>query len=152
LICFAYCVLKTNTFVAEKTELVTFDPNMLNTNGIYWMLVETGLALIAVNLPLLYGTVRHEGIESVIRSVRSFASIRSLGSHSHSQHHDLSSAAASITKNSGEGLSENSIELVPQGTHSKSTSKALHNDVDVEAGNINVTKTYSVHELDPHAR
>jgi hypothetical protein len=125
---------------------------MLNTNGIYWMLVETGLALIAVNLPLLYGTVRHEGIESVIRSVRSFASIRSLGSHSHSQHHDLSSAAASITKNSGEGLSENSIELVPQGTHSKSTSKALHNDVDVEAGNINVTKTYSVHELDPHAR
>ncbi|EHK97226.1 hypothetical protein M7I_7037 [Glarea lozoyensis 74030] len=49
-------VFYVNLLNAEKTELATFDPNMLNTNGIYWMLVETGLALIAVNLPLLYGT------------------------------------------------------------------------------------------------
>ncbi|KAL8993186.1 MAG: hypothetical protein Q9169_006530 [Polycauliona sp. 2 TL-2023] len=83
---------------AEKAVTATFDPNMLNTNGIYWMLVETGLALIAVNLPLLYGSVRHEGVESVIRKVRSFTSIRSIGSHGSKS----SSKASSMRKDSDE--------------------------------------------------
>jgi hypothetical protein len=94
---FAYLLSKANTLKAEKTEIATFDPNMLNTNGLYWMLVETGIALIAVNLPLLYGTSHHEDVESVIRSVQSFTSIHSLGSHSHPQNHEVSSGNPSVT-------------------------------------------------------
>ncbi|KAF4630771.1 hypothetical protein G7Y89_g7365 [Cudoniella acicularis] len=128
---------------AETTVLRTLDPNMLNTNGIYWMLIETGLALIAVNLPPLYGTVSREGIESAIRSVRSFASIGSQGSQSGK------SKASSAIKTTGESLhSGTSIELVPRHLQNMSDSKATHTEsldnVDVEAGNINVTKSYTI--------
>jgi hypothetical protein len=42
--------------------------------------VETGLSLIAVNLPVLYGLIRHEGVDKIVRSVRSLTSLRSAGS------------------------------------------------------------------------
>jgi hypothetical protein len=107
------------------------------------MLLETGLAMIAVNLPLLYGSVKNSsGIESVIRSVRSFASIRSQGSNRGN------SKNSSLQETMGESREHiTSIELVPRG-QTRSDSKAVRSESmegdDVEAGNINVTKSYRV--------
>ena len=116
---------------------------VINTNGLYWMLVETGLALIAVNLPLLYGNVRHEGLETVVRKVRSFTSIRSQGSNS-----AKSSKASSSRKESDESYDHhNNIELV-YGVQDNSKSLATRREAidprDVEEGKINVTTTYGV--------
>ena len=41
------------------------------------MIVETGLALCAVNLPVIYGGMRRKGIENFIKRIRSFTSLRS---------------------------------------------------------------------------
>ncbi|CAG8974633.1 hypothetical protein HYALB_00009811 [Hymenoscyphus albidus] len=127
---------------AEKVIASTLDPNMLNTNGIYWMLMETGLALIAVNLPLLYGSVKDEGVESVVRSVRSFASIVSTSSRSSSKQNKKDATAH---KASGTLDGRESIELVPTAfvaTAKAAQSESLSN-VDVETSNIKVTKSYS---------
>ncbi|KAF2228459.1 hypothetical protein EV356DRAFT_581583 [Viridothelium virens] len=59
---------------------ISSDPGTEDRNGIYWALVETGLSLIAVNLPVLYSLVRHEGVDRIVRSVRSLTSIRSTSS------------------------------------------------------------------------
>ncbi|KAL6714529.1 hypothetical protein ACLMJK_007954 [Lecanora helva] len=128
---------------AEKTVARTYDPNMINTNGIYWMLVETGLALIAVNLPLLYGSFKQEGIETVIRKVRSFASLRSSSPNS-----AKSSKASSARKASDEyNLRSDQIELV-HGAQGHSNSTAVRADAynlrDVEEGRIKLTTTYDV--------
>lgn len=41
------------------------------------MIVETGLALCAVNLPVVYGQFRRSGISKLIERIRSFVSLRS---------------------------------------------------------------------------
>lgn len=108
------------------------------------MLIETGLGLVALNLPLLYGSFKNSsGIESVIRSVGSFASIRSRSSN-RGQSKD-----SSLHKTGGESREHiTSIELVPGGHHSNS--KAMRTESleagDLEAGNINVTKSYTVEQ------
>ncbi|KAL9610216.1 MAG: hypothetical protein Q9167_005065 [Letrouitia subvulpina] len=127
---------------AKKTAAAHYDSNMINTNGIYWMLVETGLALIAVNLPLLYGDFRHSGIETVIRKVRSFTSIRSHGSDS------AKASESSMRKASDEShYHGNYIKLV-YGVQASSSSMATCTEStdprDVEEGKINITTTYGV--------
>ncbi|KAI9660343.1 MAG: hypothetical protein M1821_009693 [Bathelium mastoideum] len=59
---------------------ISSDPSAEDRNAVYWALIETGLSLIAVNLPVLYGLARHEGVDRIVRSVRSLTSIRSSGS------------------------------------------------------------------------
>lgn len=101
------------------------------------MLVETGLALIAVNLPLLYGKYKHEGLGKVIRQGRSLASVRLHGS-------DFTKfLAASFTRKiSDESYNNrNHVELVRRGQSSKSVAtqrEAIH-PRDMEDGKINVT-------------
>ena len=101
------------------------------------MLVETGLALIAVNLPLLYGKYKHEGLGKVLRKGRSLASIRLHGS-------DFTKfLPASFTrKTSDESYNHrNNIELVRVGQSSESvtTQREAIDPRHMEDGKINVT-------------
>lgn len=122
---------------------------VLDTNGIYWMLVETGLALIAVNLPLLYGSLRHEGIESVVLKMRSFPSLRSQGSNHAGSSKASKASKASSARNASIRFHDrsNRSELV-YGMQKTSDSKATRTDSlgpgDAEEGKINITNTYSV--------
>ena len=50
---------------------------VLSTDGIYWCIIEAGLGLTAACLPTLYGLFRTKAIESIVRSVRSIASLGS---------------------------------------------------------------------------
>ncbi|CAG8961550.1 hypothetical protein HYFRA_00013969 [Hymenoscyphus fraxineus] len=119
------------------------NPNMINTNGLYWMLMETGLALIAVNLPPLYGTVKDGGVETVVRSVRSFTSIVSTSSRASSKQNTKD---PNVHKTSRSSNGRESIELGPVdfASNAKAARTESLNDLDVESGNINVTKSYTV--------
>ena len=61
------------------------------------MLMKTGLALIAVNLPLMYGIMGRKSVETIIRYARSFGSIRSQNSNQ-----GATSKASSAHKSSAE--------------------------------------------------
>lgn len=50
---------------------------VLSTNGVYWCIIEAGLGLTAACLPTLYGLFRTKALESIVRSVRSIASLGS---------------------------------------------------------------------------
>ena len=50
---------------------------VLSTNGVYWCIIEAGLGLTAACLPTLYSLFRTKGIESIMRSARSIASLGS---------------------------------------------------------------------------
>ncbi|KAG9235552.1 hypothetical protein BJ875DRAFT_421775 [Amylocarpus encephaloides] len=135
---------------AQSTTLVeTTDPIMLVTNGIYWILLETGLALIAVNLPLLYGAFRSKGIETVIRSMRNFASMVSERSSRSSRSSRSNTKASSTDKTSRSSQEDGDAMVLVPGVQS-SSSKAARTEsmaiVDLEkgSGNINVTKSYTV--------
>ena len=101
------------------------------------MLVETGLALIAVNLPLIYGKYKHEGLGKVIRKGRSLASIRLHGS-------DLTKfLAASFTRQISDESYNNrdNYELgrVGQSPISVATQREAIDPRDMEDGKSNVT-------------
>lgn len=89
---------------------------VLDTNGVYWLLLETGLALIAVNLPLLYGVAAKQGLGTIVRFARSFGSLRSRGSQP-GGHSSLASSVNNLHKTGSES-GETSIELVPS-AHSR---------------------------------
>lgn len=50
---------------------------VLSTNGVYWCIIEAGLGLTAACLPTMYGLFRTKALESIVRSVRSIASLGS---------------------------------------------------------------------------
>ena len=55
----------------------TADNDLLTTRGLYWSMLESGLALIACCLPTLYALSRVPRLQSLIRSARSLASLGS---------------------------------------------------------------------------
>ncbi|MCJ1314646.1 hypothetical protein MMC25_008328 [Agyrium rufum] len=67
------------------------DNDLLITKGLYWGMVEAGLALIACCLPTLNALFAKKSIESVIRSIRSAVSLGSMfsGRSEYSHHSDL---------------------------------------------------------------
>ena len=58
------------------------DFELLCTAGLYWSMIEAGLALCAACLPASYSLVRSKGLQGFIRSVQSVLSLRSLSSRS----------------------------------------------------------------------
>ncbi|KAL9630654.1 MAG: hypothetical protein Q9164_006311, partial [Protoblastenia rupestris] len=62
-----------------------YDPNadfaLLCTSGAYWSMIESGLGLCAACLPVQYGLMKSKGVQSIVRSVQSAISLRSLSSH-----------------------------------------------------------------------
>lgn len=58
----------------------TADPRLEDTQVVFWSMLEGGLALIAVNLPSVWGLFTRISPEAVLRSVRSMVSIGSRSS------------------------------------------------------------------------
>ena len=58
----------------------TADPRLEDTQVLFWPMLEGGLALIAVNLPSIWGLFTRVSPEAVLRSVRSMVSLGSRGS------------------------------------------------------------------------
>ena len=52
--------------------LIAYVLPVVVTDGIQWMLLETGLAVCIVNLPILYGGFRLKSIGNLINRARSF--------------------------------------------------------------------------------
>jgi hypothetical protein len=60
-----------------------------SANGVYWIVLEAGVALIAVNLPVLYSSMaKHETLQTVVKRMRSIISLRS-GSSKNSNKEDV---------------------------------------------------------------
>ena len=75
-------------------------------------MLETGLALIAINLPAIWGLTSHISIDSVLRSVRSLLSVHSRDPSGSSRHHSGVKNHSYRRKNSN--TSSQNVELVPQ--------------------------------------
>ena len=71
----------------------TADPRLEDTQLLFWSMLEGGLALIAVNLPSIWGLFTKISPEAVLRSVRSAVSLGSRGSgdskNSRSSHENI---------------------------------------------------------------
>lgn len=72
---------------------------VVNTKAIYLSVLETGLSLIAVNLPSLWYLLTKVKPESILRSVRSMISLRSQRSATSSNKQGSHSPLSSLGKN-----------------------------------------------------
>ncbi|CAG8955511.1 hypothetical protein HYFRA_00009463 [Hymenoscyphus fraxineus] len=131
-------ILSGKTFSQTAPDIQTSD-----TEAIWFSMLETGFTLIAVNLPSLWSIISNFSPESIVRSVRSLISLRSMRSDGS---HDGSSTRPYPRKNSS---STQGIELVaPEDTadfsitvetqKSKDTAYGYHNDLE---NGIHVQKT-----------
>ncbi|KAM3084557.1 hypothetical protein ACMFMG_001340 [Clarireedia jacksonii] len=57
------------------------DNNLIISRGLYWGLMEAGLATIGCCLPTLHALLIKSSIESIVRSIRSVVSLQSMNSH-----------------------------------------------------------------------
>ena len=71
---------------------------VLCTAGSYWSMIEAGLALCASCLPAQYGLFQSKGLQSLVRSVRSAVSLRSLSSRSTQNHQGTTTNLPSKTE------------------------------------------------------
>jgi len=73
---------------AKETKDKSIDSDLLTTRAIYWSMLESGLALIACNLPALSGLVRSSTLKTFVRSIPSRTSLRSGKSNKSNEQHD----------------------------------------------------------------
>ena len=99
--------------LSEKySEICLNKPPVTDTQAVWFSLLETGLALIAINLPSIWGLTSHISIGSVLRSVRSLLSIHSHDSSGSSRRYNGRSDDSYLHMTS-DTASQN-VELVPQ--------------------------------------
>nr|AUW30967.1 putative GNAT-family acetyltransferase [Cladonia uncialis subsp. uncialis] len=73
------------------------DTDLLKTLILFWSLIESVMALLAVCLPALHTLFRKSSLESVIRSVRTMASLGSETRRSQVSHTDIENRSESTT-------------------------------------------------------
>ena len=96
---------KYSEFFLNKTPVT-------DTQAVWFSMLETGLALIAINLPSIWGLTSRISIDSVLRSVRSLLSIHSHDSSGSSRRYNDLNDDSYIHMNSDAGSQK--MELVPQ--------------------------------------
>ena len=111
--------------IIAQTNAVT----VVNTKTIYLAVLETGLSLIAVNLPSLWFLVGKVNPESVLRSVRSMLSLSSQHSRTGAGANDAHSYPLSLNKN-----------------HSLSSSSHSH----LTRPDAQYVEAYAMHDLKGH--
>lgn len=83
-----------------------------DTQAVWFSMLETGLALIAVNLPSLWGLITQGSVRSTLRSLRSLLSINSHSPENASRQYVGLTEQSNPRKKPYPG--SQSIELVPQ--------------------------------------
>ncbi|KAF2454427.1 hypothetical protein BDY21DRAFT_374041 [Lineolata rhizophorae] len=119
----------------------TLDPIIVVTTGLWWSMLESGIAAVAACALTLRILFTRRALESVVNSIRSAVSLASMGSQQASQAKIVDDSHAS------------SLSLTPGHNHNSTTSSAgthpFTNPEDIEAqrniprGNIRVQKTIS---------
>lgn len=74
--------------INHRLELKLTSVLVLYTNGIYWIVIETGFALCTINLPILYNLRRHQTYQRLIQRLQSFTSLLSSRSRPSAQKSD----------------------------------------------------------------
>ncbi|APA06872.1 predicted protein [Sclerotinia sclerotiorum 1980 UF-70] len=97
-----------------QATAVNYDPHadfeFICTSGLYWSMIESGLGIIAACLPAQYGLLNTKGVQSLVASVQSAISLRSI--RSSSQHPSLENGNANgerIGNGNGNGNGERNI-------------------------------------------
>ncbi|ESZ99267.1 hypothetical protein SBOR_0308 [Sclerotinia borealis F-4128] len=74
-----------------EATAVNYDPHadfeFICTSGLYWSLIESALGIIAACLPAQYGLLNTPGVQSLVASVQSAISLRSMRSSSQHPNH-----------------------------------------------------------------
>jgi len=118
-------ILMRTSNVSKHTSIENFLLNLMLavicTSGLYWSMIEAGLGVCAANLPAQYGLFNTKGVQSIVNSVQSAISLRSLrsqtqrgspGASGYVQSKDW--ASASDTRNitaHAEGPAQSDIQL-----------------------------------------
>ncbi|KAM3075815.1 hypothetical protein ACMFMG_007942 [Clarireedia jacksonii] len=80
----ATSIIRMIVFIEATT--VQYDPHedfeYICTSGLYWSMIESGLGICAACLPSQYGLFSTTGLQSIVRSVQSAISLRSIRSAS----------------------------------------------------------------------
>ena len=95
-------------------KLIDHSTAVLSTNGVYWCIIEAGLGLTAACLPTLYGLFRTKALESIVRSVRSIASLRSSPTGSK---HSQQSRSGSVRRDAKQGSTTSHAEILVSNAH-----------------------------------
>ncbi|KAL9073512.1 MAG: hypothetical protein Q9161_002933 [Pseudevernia consocians] len=122
-------------------KISILDPALLNTEPIYFTVLECGLSLVAVNLPSLSYLLSKTTPENILQSVRSIMSLRSESSAGHGNAQPSQYAKRNKTSSSHS-------HILPTNTPYMET-HALHDlddngqGVDLPNGKIHVTEHMS---------
>ncbi|MCJ1476422.1 hypothetical protein MMC13_005088 [Lambiella insularis] len=147
----------TRMVIYQKATSAKFHPgskvdiDLTASISMYWSMLESGLGFCAACLPTLYTLFKTKGLQSIIRSVRSMASIHSHGSKASSpKHTPYATADKSWPKGSTERRDSQTATLTPS-TGGEYASKVSHEDIEMEPlpevpeqGRIGVTRTFTV--------
>ncbi|KAG4029788.1 hypothetical protein MFRU_014g00870 [Monilinia fructicola] len=80
----AASIVRMTVFI--QATAVNYDPHadfeFICTSGLYWSMIESGLGVIAACLPAQYGLLNTKGVQSIVASVQSAISLRSMRSSS----------------------------------------------------------------------
>jgi len=122
--------------LAGLTTDVIIDSNQGTTVGLWWSLMESGLALIAASLPSLSYILTHFNFQSAIRSVRSAISLQSMHS------------SQKTTKSSGSEVGEGSPYTEIQDNNSTASHGINLNKQSMDKGFMNKNiEEYALEEV-----
>ena len=102
------------TFDNDAKDGMDLDEQKQNTTAMYFCVLETGLSLIAVNLPTLFFLRKHANPSKVMRSIRSAVSLRSNDSEKSSRRPSASIKSPKHT--TGDSRSSTSVKSFVQDT------------------------------------
>lgn len=108
------------------------------------MIVETGLALCAVNLPVAYGEIRHKGIEDFIKRFRNFTSLRSSKNTKSSGQENSTGPWKKFSKRDDSKVSD--IQMLHDLKKSETYAGQGQSFDTLEEGRIHVTRTVALDE------
>lgn len=108
------------------------------------MIVETGLALCAVNLPVAYGGIQRKGIEDFIKRIRSFTSLRSSKNTKSSGQEKSTGPWKKFSKRDDSKVSE--FEMLHDLKQSETYAGQGQSFDTLEEGRIHVTRTVALEE------
>ena len=111
-------------------------PSVLITRGLYWSVLEGGLALIACCFPTLHVLYAKASLEGVVRSIRSAVSLGSLGSGRSNQSNRSGPLDPEVQKRNDSTASHTAMVLdhpVPASFETYALGNAHENSVDDES-------------------
>jgi len=113
------------------------------TRGLYWGMMESGLAIVACCMPTLHALILKSSIESIVRSIRSATSLQSFSSGKSKKFTPLSGDSRALnSKVSASSVPDHSNPASIHGYAMGDLSKASHDTSNLDQDKIWVNSEF----------